>query len=159
MCRISSVPVHMGDMYPLFIQRPFVWGFDWPMFRPQQFTRKRCACKRILQCAFMYRLRCATLLSCKRKWTLKYPFSVGLKRKLFFTDILFVYTKMVKTRVNIFSSKTLSKVETFKNATKETLCKCRINAENVKAKNANSETVFCQGYSTTKVGVDSEKPW
>ena len=48
----------------------------------------------------------------------------------------------MKTNVNIFISKTLSNVETFKNATKETLCKFGINAENVNAENANAETVF-----------------
>ena len=65
---------------------------------------------------------------------------------------------MMKTHVNIFNQKTLSKVETFKNATKETLCKCRINAENINTKNTNAETVFCLAWSMTKVGVDSEKP-
>ena len=54
---------------------------------------------------------------------------------------------------NVFTSKTLSKVETFENATKEMQCKCRVNAENV-----NAETVIYQAWSTTKVGVDSEKP-
>ena len=57
------------------------------------------------------------------------------KRKLFFTDTRFVYTKTVKmhtkTHQNVFTSKTLSKVETFENAAKETQCKCRVNAENV----------------------------
>ena len=64
----------------------------------------------------------------------------------------------MKTHENVFTSKTLSKVETFENATKETQCKCRVNAENVNAENANAETVIYQAWSTTKVGVDSEKP-
>ena len=66
-----------------------------------------------------------------------------------------------KTHENVFTSKTLSKVETFENATKEMLCKCQVNAENihVNAENANAETIFYQAWSTTKVGVDPEKPW
>ena len=66
---------------------------------------------------------------------------------------------MVKTHENIFTSITLSKGETFETATKETLCKCRVNAENVKGQNANAETVFYQAWSMTKVDVDSGKPW
>ena len=41
----------------------------------------------------------------------------------------------------------------FENATKETQCKCCVNAEN-----ANAEMLIYQAWSTTKVGVDSEKP-
>ena len=52
--------------------------------------------------------------------------------------------KAVKTHENIFTSKTLSKVETFENATKEMLCKSHVNAENVNTENANAETVFNQ---------------
>ena len=52
-----------------------------------------------------------------------------LKTQTFFTDTRFVYTKMVKTRTktheNVFTSKTLSQVETFENATNETQCKRR----------------------------------
>ena len=59
----------------------------------------------------------------------------------------FFYTKAGKMQ---------SKAETFENAAKEMLCKCRINAENVNAENANAETVFNQVWSTTKVGVTSE---
>ena len=73
-------------------------------------------------------------------------------------DACFVYTKTVKTHENVFTSKTLSKVETFENATKETQCKCRVNAENINAENTNAETVIYQVWSTAKVGVDSEKP-
>ena len=65
----------------------------------------------------------------------------------------FFYTKTVKTHLDIFISKLQSKVETFEKATKETLCKCRVNA-----KNTNAETVFYQAWSTTKVGADSGKP-
>ena len=61
---------------------------------------------------------------------------------------------MVKTHVNMFTLKMLSKVETFENATKKTLCKCHINTENV-----NAEMVLCQTWSMTKMGVDSEKLW
>ena len=38
-------------------------------------------------------------------------------------------------------------------------CKCCVNTENVNAENINSETVINQVWSTTKVGVGSEKPW
>ena len=70
----------------------------------------------------------------------------------------------MKTDENNFASNTLSKEEIFKNTTKETLCRCSVNAENVKAENANTEnanteTVFYQVWSTMKVGVDSGKPW
>ena len=51
------------------------------------------------------------------------------KRKLFFMVTHFVYTKMVKTRKkmheNVFTSKMLSKVESFENVTNETQCKHR----------------------------------
>ena len=50
----------------------------------------------------------------------------------------------MKTHENIFTSKTLSQVETFENAAKETMCKCRLNAENVNAENAKAEMVFYQ---------------
>ena len=53
----------------------------------------------------------------------------------------------------------LSNVETFENATNETQCKRRVNVENVNTENANAENVFHQALPTTKVGVDSEKPW
>ena len=75
-------------------------------------------------------------------------------------DTHFVRTKTVKTckkmYENVFSSKTLSKVETFENETKEMQCKCRVNAENVHAENTNTANVFYQVWSTTKVGVNSE---
>ena len=51
-----------------------------------------------------------------------------------------------------------AKVETLENATKETLCKCCVDAENVNAENPNAESVFYQVWCTTKVGVNSEKP-
>ena len=60
---------------------------------------------------------------------------------------------------NIFTSKTLSKVETFEKATNETLCKCHVNSKNVNAESTNAETIFYQAWSVTKVGVDSGKPW
>ena len=37
--------------------------------------------------------------------------------------------------------------------------KHNVSAENVNAKNANAENLFYLVWSTTKVGVDSEKPW
>ena len=77
-------------------------------------------------------------------------------------DARFVYMKTVKvhtkTHENVFTSKTLSKVETFENATKEMQCICRVNAENVNTESANTETVIYQAWSKTKVGVDSETP-
>ena len=54
----------------------------------------------------------------------------------------FLLHEKVKTHENIFTSKTLSKVETFENAIKETLCKSRVNAENLNAENAKAETIF-----------------
>ena len=72
-----------------------------------------------------------------------------------------------KTHENVFTSKTLSNVETFETATKETHFKCcvnaenvnaeNVNAENVNAENAKAETILYQARSTTKVDVDSEK--
>ena len=56
-------------------------------------------------------------------------------------DTRFVYTKTVKTQVIIFNSKTLSKVETFEDATKEMLCKCQLNDENL-----NAETQMLKRY-------------
>ena len=59
---------------------------------------------------------------------------------------------MVKTHENVFNSKMLSEVETFENAAKEMLCKCRSNAESVSTENANAETVLYLAWSTTRVG-------
>ena len=50
-------------------------------------------------------------------------------------------------------------METFENTTSKTQCKRRVNVENVNAENTNAENVFYQVWSTTKVGVDSEKSW
>ena len=66
---------------------------------------------------------------------------------------------MVKTHVNTFTSKTLSRVGTFENATKEMLCKCHINVDNVRDEKANTETLFCLVWSRRKGRVDSENPW
>ena len=113
MHRVSSVPVHRGDMYPLFIQRPFEVSTNQldPVYTDVFLTENA-------------------------------NFSLQIATPFF-------YTKTVKTHENVFTLKTLSKVETFEKATIETLCKCCVNDENV-----NAETVFYQAWSRTKIGVD-----
>ena len=82
-----------------------------------------------------------------------------LKTQTFYKCTFLVHENGKNVQENVFTSKTLCEVETFENAAKETQCKCRVNAKNMNAENTNAETVFYQAWSTTKVGVDSEKPW
>ena len=51
----------------------------------------------------------------------------------------------MKMHEKVFTLKTLSKVDTFENATKEAQCKCCVSFEN-----ANTENVFYQAWSTKK---------